>query len=318
VTDAHSDKDRLVKIQLLTFVFLLVVAIGRLLYIGTSPVPVGVDTSHLWTAVPFLTIGAFFIFHKYNVRGASLFNSLGFFHLAFTGAVPSAALVFYTGRQFPLIDGELTAFDRLLGFDWVAYVGWFDQHPGIDAMIQWAYHSIFTQPFLILLVLSLTAQAERLMALMVGTALALLATCATALFLPALGPYEFFGLSADHHPHITLITEAKMTAPIEWLRAAAFDTPKPTVTVGLISFPSFHTSAAILYAWAAWRTPFFKWLLVALNATMLIATPIHGSHYFVDVIAGVVIAVASIAVTAWAFKAITGKQQRLISVPSAA
>ena len=36
--------------------------------------------------------------------------------------------------------------------------------------------------------------------------------------------------------------------------------------------------------------------MLALNATMMAATPVHGSHYFVDVIAGVAITVVAIAV----------------------
>ena len=41
---------------------------------------------------------------------------------------------------------------------------------------------------------------------------------------------------------------------------------------------------------ALWRVRGIKWAALVLNALMLIATPAYGSHYFVDVIAGVALA----------------------------
>jgi PAP2 superfamily len=111
-----------------------------------------------------------------------------------------------------------------------------------------------------------------------------------AVFFPALGPYDFLHLSPADHPHIDLITSAKMTDPILWLRAAIFTDPAPPFTVGLISFPSFHSSVAAIYAWAAWRTPVVRWFALGLNAMILIATPVHGSYHLVDVFAGIAVA----------------------------
>jgi membrane-associated phospholipid phosphatase len=82
---------------------------------------------------------------------------------------------------------------------------------------------------------------------------------------------------------------------------AAFTDPTPSFAVGLISFPSFHSATAAIYAWATWRTPVVRWIGLALNLLMLIATPIHGSHYLVDVLAGLAVAVAAVAGTAWMF-----------------
>ena len=59
---------------------------------------------------------------------------------------------------------------------------------------------------------------------------------------------------------------------------------------GIITFPSLHASLGILFAAALWRVRGIKWAALGLNALMLFATPAYGSHYFVDVIAGVVFA----------------------------
>jgi membrane-associated phospholipid phosphatase len=41
---------------------------------------------------------------------------------------------------------------------------------------------------------------------------------------------------------------------------------------------------------ALWPVPVLRWLFLALNVAMLVATPIDGSHYFIDVFAGVALA----------------------------
>jgi membrane-associated phospholipid phosphatase len=51
----------------------------------------------------------------------------------------------------------------------------------------------------------------------------------------------------------------------------------------------------VLYAWALWPARWLRPILVLANAAMLAATPIDGGHYFVDLFAGMAIAIAAIA-----------------------
>ena len=59
---------------------------------------------------------------------------------------------------------------------------------------------------------------------------------------------------------------------------------------GIITFPSLHAALAVIVAAALWPLARLRWVFVVLNTAMLIATPIDGSHYFVDVLAGVALA----------------------------
>ncbi|WP_165405695.1 phosphatase PAP2 family protein [Bradyrhizobium genosp. SA-3] len=68
----------------------------------------------------------------------------------------------------------------------------------------------------------------------------------------------------------------------------------------LLTFPSFHAVSAVLYMWVLWPIRWVRGIGVLWNGVMLAATPIGGGHYFVDVFAGVVVAIASI----WAIKRI--------------
>lgn len=56
---------------------------------------------------------------------------------------------------------------------------------------------------------------------------------------------------------------------------------------GIITFPSPHAALGILFAVALWRVSVVRWIALVLNGLMVIAPPAYGSHYVVDVIAGI-------------------------------
>ena len=68
---------------------------------------------------------------------------------------------------------------------------------------------------------------------------------------------------------------------------------------GIVTFPSFHAAAAVLYLWAFWPVRWIGPIALVTNIAMLLATPICGGHYFVDVFAGIAIATASIMAARW-------------------
>jgi membrane-associated phospholipid phosphatase len=55
---------------------------------------------------------------------------------------------------------------------------------------------------------------------------------------------------------------------------------------GIITFPSFHAALGALFIVALWPVPVLRWISAVVNGLMIIATPIDGGHYFIDVLAG--------------------------------
>ena len=65
---------------------------------------------------------------------------------------------------------------------------------------------------------------------------------------------------------------------------------------GIIAFPSFHASLAIMMTWALRQKP---WLLILgsiYNSLMIIASLTEGGHYLSDVIIGCLIVCLTIAI----------------------
>ena len=63
---------------------------------------------------------------------------------------------------------------------------------------------------------------------------------------------------------------------------------------GLVSAPSFHTAAGVLYIATAWRIRQLRWPVLGLNAAMLIATPVEGTHYLADMLLGALVAAVAL------------------------
>src|SRR5439155_17310083 len=68
---------------------------------------------------------------------------------------------------------------------------------------------------------------------------------------------------------------------------------------GIVTFPSFHAASAVLYAWAFWPVVWARPIAILANGMMMAATPIDGGHYFIDLIAGIAIAVPAIMAARW-------------------
>jgi hypothetical protein len=204
-------------------------------------------------------------------------------------------LVYAASKPFPLIDSELYQADQWLGFDWLTMLHWFEHHPLLVSLTRLAYDQAGSQVILALPILLLAGQNRRLMMLVAAGLLALTLVHLIAIFLPAIGAYGYLGLTPADHPGVILSSEGRTVAHVLGLRGAAPFDPSRIGTMGLITFPSFHTVLAVHAAWAFWRIPMLRWLAIVFNVLVWLGTLLHGSHHLTDTIAGAAVAVVSIA-----------------------
>jgi membrane-associated phospholipid phosphatase len=86
----------------------------------------------------------------------------------------------------------------------------------------------------------------------------------------------------DHMRHLPLLREGKMRV----LEIGQL--------TGIVTFPSFHAAGAMLYLWALWTIRWMRPIALICNVLLLLSTPIDGGHYFIDVVAGVSLAILAI------------------------
>ena len=198
--------------------------------------------------------------------------------------VMAAAVLSYaaTAAAQPLIDDNLAAADRVLGFDWLAWFFLVQAHPLLHAVLRLAYMSVLPQLAAAVVYLALSGQPARNSELVWTVGLSLAIIIPISGLLPAASAWVYYDvtnlISAVHLPDFTA------------LRAGTMQRIDLGHLEGLITFPSFHTTLAILLPYALRRDRAVFAAALALNGVMLLAVPSEGGHYLGDVLAGAAVA----------------------------
>ena len=191
----------------------------------------------------------------------------------------------------PLGDKLLIYIDHLVGFDWMTHAKWVDAHPEIAQIFGAIYISWQLQFALLfpLLVFHRLAHAQRiLMALFFSGML----TIILAAILPSLGAYIFYNIDTKQIHNMPEYAHAQDSLLLSMLLNQATFLSFPAA--GIISFPSYHSAAAIVLMYSALPYRYLRVPSMILNSIMLFSTPFNGGHYLIDTIAGILIAILSI------------------------
>ena len=213
--------------------------------------------------------------------------------------------------DLPLQDAHLVMLDRALGLDWPGYLAFFNARPQLMGYLALGYSMIAWPVLGLPVVLGLTGRYERLQRFTLAFALALIATAAISALVPAVGAFYGHGLAPDAFAHITPGGYLDQMRDFPGVRDGSLRELDIVHLVGIIMFPSFHAAAAVLFLWAFWGVWWMRPLALLSNGLMLIATPVGGGHYFIDVIAGVAVAGLAIA----AANAVAARLRRPVQQP---
>ena len=222
--------------------------------------------------------------HEAALRAAVSALSI-FAALALTGAMasyPVAALT--SGFHDPM----LHRIDSLLGFDWVALYAFVATHASLQMVGVLAYRSIYLIPVMLLVYWAVTNQQHVSNRFMLEFWLAAVVTLVLFIFMPAAGPLAYLW-----HGDIPYMPDSQLCQPqlIPELRLETVRAINMGKLCGLVSAPSFHAVAAVLYFRSAFRVGWMKWPVLVLGTAMLAATPVEGTHYLIDILIGMAVAV---------------------------
>jgi hypothetical protein len=210
--------------------------------------------------------------------------------------------------NLPMQDANLARLDQLLSLDWRAYYRFVYERPALVPYIYLGYAMITWPTFGVPIVLGLTKHYFRLQQFTLACMLTVVATALISSLLPAVGTFYEYGISPDlpvfrASGYLIQLHELPLVRDGS-LRVLDFKT-----LGGIITFPSFHAAAAVLALWAFWGVWWMRPLALIANVGMLLATPLVGGHYFVDVFAGIALAMLAIA----AAQRIGGRSTRAVA-----
>jgi hypothetical protein len=186
---------------------------------------------------------------------------------------------------YPLADDRLDSWDKALGIDWYAYASGLSRHPAMLPYIEIPYSATIAAVAVIFVALTILGRFERAKEFVTLLFLGAAVTVSVSGFFPAEAAmahykddhlFAVFGVTAGVY-HMQVLHYLRESKDIVLSFA---DSP------GLATFPSFHTIVGLLIVYAC-RDNIVTLLLAALwTGAMLLATPVYGGHYFIDIIAG--------------------------------
>ncbi|MET4169350.1 membrane-associated phospholipid phosphatase [Bradyrhizobium sp. LA6.1] len=220
--------------------------------------------------------------------------------------------------NLPMQEENLLTLDRRLGLDFRAYLGVVNDQLQLRWAFEQTYNSIQWQLVILILILPLFGHHRRAAEFALAFAIALIVTTIISTLVPATGVYHALGLVPSDHPNVEPVVYYGTLKELPLVRDGTTRLLNAYLLGPILTFPSFHAISAALYAWVFWP---FRWLrAVGLlwNAVMVAATPIGGGHFFADVAAGLIIAVAAIYAVRRVGKYLTSdrqKQQKTLMPP---
>ncbi len=185
----------------------------------------------------------------------------------------------------PMIDQQLLAADAAMGFSWVNFVTAVADYPTIGIALRYVYLSILPQfAFVIVFLSYLNRETDLHRFLTVGFLGLLTSVCVWWLF-PSVGPAAYGMVSPEVQQKILLVANADYGTNMALYSTQGVDIITGSKMTGVVAFPSFHIVMTCMVLWFTRQTWMFIPLLV-LNATMPIATVLHGGHHVVDLFGG--------------------------------
>lgn len=223
---------------------------------------------------------------KYTARprlaaGARAFLQMTLFTVL--GVVLAYALAANAGQ---LWDARLAAADRAIGFNWPVVLALLDKSPPLIWLLGLAYHSLTLQMIAVIVALSGMGKFDTLRTMVCAAILSGFVTILISGLTPAMG--NLFAPSRYVHlwPSVAWLEQGLISG----LRDGSLRVLDLTMLMGIVSFPSFHATLAAIFIWAFGAMPRAALMGRAWAILTIIATPVFGGHYGVDVVMGLILA----------------------------
>jgi membrane-associated phospholipid phosphatase len=244
------------------------------------------------TPAIFVIAGHYMILQKWGARPAFISVSIAQLKILFLLGSPLTYIA--ASADFPLQDATFAYWDQLLGLDWIAYYRFITARP---TLLHYAYffYAMITWPAMgVPLVLGFTKNYVPLQNFIMACILTVCFVALVSSLAPAFGTYHQYGLPTNFSGlHATGYLVQMDRLPL--VRDGSLRGLNISHLGGIITFPSFHAAAAILALWGFWGVWWMRPLSLIASVGMIMATPLLGGHYFVDVLAGVGSAALAIA-----------------------
>jgi protein-S-isoprenylcysteine O-methyltransferase Ste14/membrane-associated phospholipid phosphatase len=186
----------------------------------------------------------------------------------------------------PRWDEALATADHALGLNWLDMYQWLTRHPAIEAGARAVYMSLGPEMLILLITMELLGHHHQARTFLLWVIVSVIGALGIGILIPAAGAVVYY--------HLPVAPGTVYVSQMAGLRDGTLRTIDPFGSEGLVVFPSYHTALAVLCAYTAWPLHKLKYPLLVLNLLIILSSPAEGAHYFIDIIAGIILAALTI------------------------
>jgi len=212
-----------------------------------------------------------------------------------TSLIGGAAIVIAACFSRGFADDSLARYDAALGFTFPEFAAWLRAHPGLQSAANHIYLAFAPEALLLPFALALLKFRPQFQTFCIAWAMQFVIGVPIFLFYPAVGSFVHFGVPVQNITGFEPLFTTVMGPTIKALQNGTIRDFSQAVG-GLITMPSFHASGGVLFLCAGWRLPLVRVPLAALNVLLIGTALTTGAHYLVDVIVGVAMGFACLAI----------------------
>ena len=196
-------------------------------------------------------------------------------------------------------DHFLASIDYCLGYEWIWFVSWFDNHALLGFSLAVIYGSSLIQMVSVILLLGLRGKVMSLHRFLATGVLSFLFGIAIWALLPSFGPSAIIENPSDISRNTFLVVGAEYGMQLRRVAHFGVSRISPHDALGLIAFPSFHAIMAMMVIVFSRGFGKLFYLYLPLNILMFPAILLHGGHHLVDVFAGITVFLVAHALVCW-------------------
>lgn len=196
--------------------------------------------------------------------------------------------------DMPLADPLLARMDSAIGFDWTQFTRLVDRSWLASFLLSLGYSSFSVQLLFLPSLLCMARLPGRAYQLMIAYLILCALSAAIGIFFPSVGAYVTHGMDPASLDNVSGKFGHFFLDSFHAVRGEAGFSLGIDNVAGILTFPSVHAGVAALCAWAAWPSRGLRWPFLVLNVVMAVSAVTHGAHYLIDVIAGGLVAGATV------------------------
>lgn len=197
--------------------------------------------------------------------------------------------------RMPLADDWLIAADRAIGFDWVAYIHFIDQYLFLIQFFTAIYDVFFILILAVPLLLIFSRKVELAFGFVFGFEFLSLFSSVISIWFPSMGAFYSYGVPASELEHMVPTIGYGFLEQFQIAYGGHLQSISVVNLSGILSFPSVHAGVGFWVFWSARKVKWARWPVCFSALAMALSAISHGSHYFVDILAGLGVAI----VTGW-------------------